>query len=467
MIATDPRVADLIQEAAKLRYSRRGVLKRAAALGLSTAATAAVLDARGLAAAPRRAPAFIQTRRMNFLASTYFVPDGQELFTQQAQEWGQQNGVEVTTDYVNWPDLQPRIAAAVEGGSGPDVIEMWDTWPHLYRENMVEVNDLANEVSERYGGYYDWVINTASVDGQWHSIPVGTSSTAVAYRISYLEEAGVADPKNNFPKTWEEYFEVGKRLKEMGKPLGQAFGQSLGDPPSFAYPYMWAYGAMEVMEDGTTVAFNQPQFVEGMQRFIQAWPEAFDEAGLSWDDAANNRAFLSDQISATFNGSSIYLAAVEAKAGAADADYEIVVDPDDIWHALVPGGPAGQFNLVGSRSYAPMSYSENADAAVEFLRWWMQQEQFIPWLEAQQGYIIPMAPGYADLEIYTGNPALAPYPRVAEFGRAKGHAGPANQNAAEAFSRYTVVNAFARAIQTGNAEQAIEQAAQQLQQIYG
>ncbi len=43
----------------------------------------------------------------------------------------------------------------------------------------------------------------------------------------------------------------------MGKPFGQALGHSPGDPPSFAYPYMWAYGAMEVEEDGTTVAINK------------------------------------------------------------------------------------------------------------------------------------------------------------------------------------------------------------------
>ena len=35
-----------------------------------------------------------------------------------------------------------RIAAAVEGGSGADIIEMWDIWPYLYSENMVPVDDL-------------------------------------------------------------------------------------------------------------------------------------------------------------------------------------------------------------------------------------------------------------------------------------------------------------------------------------
>jgi multiple sugar transport system substrate-binding protein len=463
---SDPRIDSLVDEAMRLRLSRRSIMRRGAALGLSTAAVSGVLLTTDRASAAPRAAAFIQERQLNTLQATYFVPEGQEFFTQAAQDWGSQNGVAVTTDYIAWPDLQPRIAAAVEGGSGADVIEMWDTWPYLYSENMVPVEDLAQAVSEEYGGFYDWVVKTASVDGKWYSVPHGTSSIAYAYRISLFEEAGIEDPKNNFPKTYEELFAVGKTLKEMGKPLGQALGQSLGDPPSFAYPFMWSYGAMEVEEDGTTVAINKPEFVEALQAFTQHWTDAYDETGLSWDDAANNRAFLSDQISATINGSSIYLAAVDAKEGESKLDYEVQVEPDDIWHSAFPAGPAGQFCQLGCRSMAAMSYSPNTEAAVEFLEYFYTPEVFIPWLEAQGGYIIPMAPGYADLEIYTGNPSLAPYPAVSDYSRNKGYAGPANQKAAEANARYVIVNMFAQAIQSGDAAGAVQQAEAQLQRIY-
>ena len=56
-------------------------------------------------------------------------------------------------------------------------------------------------VSEEYGGFYDWVVDTASVDGKWYSVPHGNSSSAFAYRISLVEEAGIEDPQNNFPET--------------------------------------------------------------------------------------------------------------------------------------------------------------------------------------------------------------------------------------------------------------------------
>ena len=458
--------AQLLHEATTLRLSRRGIIKRGAVLGVSSAAIAGVLGATGRAA--KAAPfTVLQQKTLNILQATYFVAPGQAFFTKLAEDWGGQNNVAVTTDFVAWPDLQPRIASAVEGGSGPDVIEMWDTWPFLYNENMVPVQDLSEEVGQRYGGYYEWVTKTASVDGKWFSIPHGASSAAYCFRISELEKAGVADPKTNFPKTFAELFEVGKKLKANGKPIGQALGQSLGDPPNFCYSYMWAYGGMERKEDGTTIAINTPQFTEGLQAFVEAWPAAFDETGLSWDDGANNRAFLSDQISATINGSSIYLAAVDAAAGASKLDYKVLVDPADIWHAPYPSGPAGQFNLLGSRSHAAMSYSENKDVAVEFLKHFYQEDVFIPWLESQKGYLIPMAPGYAENEMYTGNPALAPFPGVSAYSRNKGFAGAADQKASEAAARYIIVNAFAQAVQNGDVAGAIGQAEQQLKRVYG
>ena len=466
MVERDERVRNLIDEATRLRYSRRQIFRRAGVLGLSVPAIHSVLNARGMSAAPSRAP-LRQGGNLTILAGSYFVPEGQDFFDQQCQEWGSQNGVNITTDYINWPDIQARVSAAVESGSGPDIVELRETWPYLYYEQLVDLNDIAGRLSEAGGGYYEWVMNTAGVDGHLYSIPVGTSSVAFAYRISYLQEAGFADAATSFPQTWEDLFAVGKNLKAMGKPLGQALGHSTGDPPGFAYAYMWAYGAMEVEEDGKTVAFNKPEFVEGMNVFIQAWKDAFDETGLSWDDSANNRAFLSDQISATMNGSSIYLAAQQAAQGAdPGTDYQVVVDPADINHAGLPAGPAGRFNALGSWSYAVMKYSENQEPAKAFLEWWLSGPQYQTWLEANKGYMIPPVPSFAELPVYTTDPKLAPYLDVVNYGRNKGYAGPSNQEAARANAQYIVTDTFAKAVQNNDAAGAIEEGARLLERIY-
>ena len=156
-----------------------------------------------------------------------------------------------------------------------------------------------------------------------------------------------------------------------------------------------------------------------------------------------------------------------AKEGESTLDYEVQVEPDDIWHAGYPEGPAGRFNVLGSRSYAAMNYSPNADAAVEFLEYFFSPEIFLPWLEVQGGYIIPMAPGYAEDEMYTGNPVVGAVSGGVRLQPQPGYAGPANQKAAESAARYVVVNTFAQAIQSGDAAGAVAQAEAQLRRIYG
>ena len=74
-----------------------------------------------------KAPAFIKGTKLAILQGTYFIPAAQELYKKQAQDWGKANGVTMVTDFLNWPDLQPKIAASVQAG-GVDIIELWPLW---------------------------------------------------------------------------------------------------------------------------------------------------------------------------------------------------------------------------------------------------------------------------------------------------------------------------------------------------
>jgi multiple sugar transport system substrate-binding protein len=224
---------------------------------------------------------------------------------------------------------------------------------------------------------------------------------------------------------------------------------------------MWSYGAMEVEEDGTTVAFDTPEFRDAMEMFIQGWKDGFDETGLGWDDSTNNSAYLAGEISMTQNGSSIYLAAADPEGE--NSNPEIA---EDTYHAALPGGPAGKFAVLGSRSMGILNYSPNQDVAKAFLEWWFQEEQFLSWLQAFEGYIIPPGPAFIEDEVFTADPKLAEFVNIVNYGRNKGYAGPANQKSAQSAAQYIVVNAFAEAVQSGDAGAAIEQGARLLERVY-
>lgn len=457
------RTQQLIREATAMRLSRRSIIRRASALGLSGAAAATVLGSTGRTVSAKPLPAILQGGSLNILVSTAFVPAAQDFFAEQAKTFGEENGVDVTVDFVNWPDLQPRTTSAVQAGAGPDIVEMWDTIPYLFSESLVDMSDVVESLEEIQGGYYDWVTKTAAVDGKWLSIPHGTSSIAVAYRKSMLAEAGVANPETDFPKTWEEFFALGKILKEeVGKPIGQSLGQSLGDPPGFCYPYMWSYGAKEVEEDGKTVAFDTDSFREGLGLFVQGWKDGFDETGLGWDDSTNNSAYLAGEISMTLNGSSIYLAARDPEGENSNPELA-----EDTFNAPLPAGPDGQYAALGSRSMGIMKYSKNQDVAKAFIEWWFQSDQYLAWLTSFDGYIIPPGPTFIEEPVFTEDPKLAEFVNIVNIGRNKGFAGPANLKSAQAAAQYIVVNTFANAVQNDDPGAAIEEGARMLERVYG
>ena len=440
------------REKTKRKLSRREFMK----------AGAASVGVAALGSLPHevfgQAPAVIRGTRLSILQATYFIAPAQNLFKQQVEDWGKMAGVTATADFLNWPDLQPKIAAAIQAG-GVDVCDLWSTWNHLYKDNLVDLTEEAEEVGRRGGGYEAYVLNSGKVGDRWLGIPHGYSNDSVNYRISWFREAGVAnaDDGNKLDMSWDEYHAVAKKCKAAGHPFGQAFGHSTGDPPSFAYPYMWAHGAMEVDKDGKTVVFNNPEFVDAMRKFIQAWKDGYDETGTSWDDSNNNRAFLSGQIAATFNGSSIYFAAKKDKPEIAQ----------DMHHMLTPKGPAGRFYWLETRTMAILKNSNNIAAAKEFLKWWFQDEQFLPWWRIQEGYQLQHVKKLENDPMWFKDPKMAPFREQPKYGRNVGYAGPPNEKASMAWSRYIVVDTYARAVQSGDAKAAVEWGADQLRRIYG
>ena len=98
-----------------------------------------------------------------------------------------------------------------------------------------------------------------------------------------------------------------------------------------------AWGGKEVEADGKTVVLDSTETLESVKFMAGAYKEAFDEGGFAWDDASNNRAFLSNTCSSTSNGASIYLLA-RSKPESYRTEKGIPLK-DDTFHTPLPKGP--------------------------------------------------------------------------------------------------------------------------------
>jgi len=71
-----------------------------------------------------RAPARAQTTRLHLLSRVDFIPQGEAELKRQLAEYGRQMKMEVSLETINENDLQTRITAAIQSGSGPDIVQM-------------------------------------------------------------------------------------------------------------------------------------------------------------------------------------------------------------------------------------------------------------------------------------------------------------------------------------------------------
>jgi multiple sugar transport system substrate-binding protein len=338
---------------------------------------------------------------------------------------------------------------------------LWN-WPHLYANALVDVSDVAEPIGKSQGGFYEVFDASAKVGGKWLSVPHGVGGNAVAYRKSWHAEIGVTE----FPKTMEAWREVGKKLKAKGKPVGQALGHSFGDPPTFSYPLLWSFGGAEVDKTGKKVILNSKNTVDSV-KFMQAfWKDACDEGGLAWDDTNNNRAFHAGEISSTLNGASIYIVAKRQKDKLKDEKGEPLYL--DIEHAApLPAGPAGQAALYLPFQHSVMKYSKNQKLAKDLLRWLHQKENYEKWFVVNEGYSVGSTKMWEENAMWSRvDKPLQIFRRAARQARMLGAQGPSTGKATEAYTKYIIVDMYAKAVQGMQAEDAVKWAEGELKKIY-
>ena len=432
---------------------RRSVLKLAG--GTALGGMAGIL-------ATGRTPAYAQQKTVHWLKWVDFVPATDTMFRRELLPQAEKDlGMKINLETVNGNDLQPRITAGIQSGSGPDVIMSFNSFTHLYANSVVDVAALAEEVGKREGGIFPYAKAICS-DGKsvYMGMPWAVIGGMIAYRKSWLEEAGAT----KFPDNWEDYRALGKKLKAKGRPFGQTLGHTFGDAPGFSYPYLWSWGGKEVEADGKTVVLNTKDTVDSVKFMTGLWKDAMDEGGLAWDDTNNNRAFLSQTISATLNGASIYIESLRRAEQYKTEKGEPL--NKDILHAPLPKGPKGQFGFHLLQSNMIMKYSKNQDAAKQFLTWLHQEANYRKFFESQKGFATPCTAKWENDPLWNVDPVMTPYKVAARLGQAIGFAGPPDAKAQEGLSKYIITDMYAKAVQGMPAEDSVKWAESELKKIY-
>src|SRR5437773_115559 len=113
--------------------------------------------------APPRAGA--APKSMSVLHESSFIKPFDDFFVKTlAPEYEKQTGIKINYEPVSVGSLLTRTTTVAETRSGPEVTATGFNWPWLFEQSLVDVTDLANEIGQKLGPWYDSVTDAVVIN---------------------------------------------------------------------------------------------------------------------------------------------------------------------------------------------------------------------------------------------------------------------------------------------------------------
>ena len=266
-------------------FTRRTLLQGGTALAAAGALTGpALLDfAKAWAqASPWKAE---KGAKLTVMRWKRFVPAEDDAFNAMVAAFKTATGTEMNVFSESFEDVQPKASVAANTGSGLDLAWGLHTLPQLFPTKVLKMNDVADYLGKKYGGWTDAAAITCKQGNDWLGIPVATIGGYMTYRKSAVDKAGFKE----FPKDFPGFLEMCKALKKNNTPAGFALGHASGDANGWLHWMLWGHGAYTVDKDDKVI-INSPETVKALE-YCKALSDTFIPGTASWNDGSNNKAY--------------------------------------------------------------------------------------------------------------------------------------------------------------------------------
>lgn len=278
-----------------------------------------------------------------------WVPGLEDLVAQ----WNEENpDIQVSFHRMTGDDGQ-KVEAAVDAGSGPDVVQLstHDLPDYVIAGRVQDITDFVADEQDKYTPA-SWA--SVSFDGRVYGIPQGIGPSGMMYRQDLFEQHGI-----DVPTTWDEYLEAARALKAADPDLHIAniasseFGQWVQEVSQAGGSW---YG---VDGDAWSVSLDGPESIEIAER----WQTLLDE------DLVTTEQMWTPEYWALVNNGAI--ATVSYAAWFPVQLAENAADTAGLWRVApmptVPGSPAQGDS--GGAANVVLKGADDPAAAAEFISW--------------------------------------------------------------------------------------------------
>jgi len=351
-------------------------------------------------------------------------------------DWAKGAGVKLTKDTVALDQWDAKLATNAQTKQGADLVSMYAQHVATNENVMMDISDLSGQLNTAVGGWYDGPKSVCiRGDGKWKALPAAIYGQYWIYRQDLFQKAGVTE----FPKTYEDFHQAGKKLKAAGTPIGHTLGHAVTDGATHNYSLMWSFGAKEFEADGKTVAINSKEMMDCLTFFQTYFKDSLAENAFAWDETGNNLAYNSGQIAATNNANTIY-------AGLLKTDPPLAGNSS---HGVTIAGPGGAFQYMSMQYWGIPTYAKNVDAAKAYLTDAFYTKDFqTAWTKAGNGYNLPPFPMLDSVDAaWPTDPKLASARTLAKSTRMPGSPGPFTQVVGAAQNKFIIIDMFAKVAQ--------------------
>lgn len=255
-----------------------------------------------------------QDTEISILQWSHFVPRYDEWFDEWAVGWGEENNVAVTVDHIALAELNGNLAAAIDAGDGPTLIELLFS-PAAFIEGLHDLSDVNAMADEMFGETVETCRATSYLPrtDTWYAYTHGYVPDPGDYDIALWTEVGLPDG----PRTYEDLLEGGARIRdELGVPLGIGMSPEL-DSNMAMRAIMWSYGAA-VQDADENVVLNSPETIAALEYGKELYERAMTDEIFGWQAASNNQGLISGDLSYILNSISAYRSLQKIDEAAAD-----------------------------------------------------------------------------------------------------------------------------------------------------
>jgi len=251
---------------------------------------------------------------LKILQWSHFVPQYDIWFDPFAEDWGAANNVDVTVDHVNLADLSPTLAAAIDAGEGPTMVELV-VGASNFVEGVHDLTDVNMEAQERFGDQAETCVANSYLpaNDMWYGYCHAWVPDPGNYDVDLWTQVGYPDG----PRTYADLLDGGRQIKDQfGVPMGLGLSPEL-DSNLAMRAIIWSFGG-SIQDENENVVINSPETIAAVEYVAELYNDTMTDEVFSWVPASNNQGLIAGELSYILNSISAYRSLQKIDPEAAD-----------------------------------------------------------------------------------------------------------------------------------------------------